>query len=865
MSINTTDIPPLTELVAEQKKDPTIVNPDSNFVVVTYWWGRGNDNSNIARPCLSFYETFATQISKYTLKYLTILYSKSVQDRGIVMKNNPELIVKNMPTHVSSMKSFVNMIKYFAKTYIDGLYADVNLLDNKDTSRFSKAKQIIEQMKRENTCPAEFNLLAKSNSEFQFQTKVDKIFRRAARLILETNAKSFIQIIRTKGALNLALKNYREGEDEQTKQDTLKLIKMIGEKGNQYVKEAKNNIKTKNTIIDAFGEVFENSSVIDVLNHYLRHRSSMKFQDMIARWEQTCAAANCNYLAVEYDYFSRNKLYQLAINAKPLFIKHALKLCQGRAVVYIDGDMFIRKYPKIFDMQNIDFMSRGWNIDPRSSYNIGTSIMFNPYKFETSGGIMYFSNSTESIKLMDMWIDESAKPSNSGKADDRILSIVFNAQKFLLNMTTIQLPIEYLWLTLDYDDRMLEHIYDWDKNEMDATIFIDHPECLTSEETAEGSGASSDRSPKLHKFLDSEEDDIPASEEFHEYFMFPSQEMADQFKPYHAYMSETQYIDDGNPILYEKKLVDRENKANNEYPMYITSYNKQYGKRQNIVNNNMNIAQNELNDTYWSREKGLQIIKTTFKDDKTILLCEGAIPGEEYTIPMIISLINRGYSVIYLPSTCKDKCYLSLVNDKRSNLELIFMPDIPKSESIFKPVVDMTQPIYFKQQSELSLLTKALAMYPSLEEFAYSFAIGNYQVMSRIRIGYVFKNKKNKPDANILSFCSSKTRSMITQQVTNPKSVIVAGGSIQYGAGISQDQINAYIEGQSFMYGAGLRNNKKVSKVVKIKRNTKKTTKSGTAKKWSAKYKRSINCKKPKGFSQKQYCKHGRKNTKRKH
>mgnify|MGYP004185181367 CR=1 FL=1 len=29
--------------------------------------------------------------------------------------------------------------------------------------------------------------------------------------------------------------------------------------------------------------------------------------------------------------------------------------------------------------------------------------------------------------------------------------------------------------------------------------------------------------------------------------------------------------------------------------------------------------------------------------------------------------------------------------------------------------------------------------------------------------------------------------------------------------------------------------------------------------KWSRKYKRSINCKNPKGFSQKQYCKYGRK------
>ena len=860
MSINTTDIPPLDQLVSDQKKAPTIVNPDSKFVVVTYWWGRGNDNQNIARPCVSFYENFATQISKYTQNYLNFMYSKETRKIVNMSKslNTPALIVQNMPKHVSSLRSFVDMVKYFSKVYIDGLYTDINLLDNKDPNRFTKATQIIEQMKRENTCPADFNLLATSKNEFRFQIKVYKIFTKVANLILQLNANTFIQIIRTKGTLDIMMKNYKEGDTERIREDALALIKTMGERGGQYVKEAKDNLKKKHNI-EAFGELFENYNIIDLLNHYLRHRSSMKFQDMIVRWEQACASANCNYLAVEYDYFSRNRLYQLAINAKPLFIKHALKLCNGRAVVYIDGDMFIRKYPNIFDMPNIDFMSRGWNIDPRSSYNIGTSIMFNPYKFETSGGIMYFSNSTESIKLMDMWIDESAKPSNSGKADDRILSIVFNAKKLLLNMTIIQLPIEYLWLTLDYDDRMMEHIYDWDKNEMDSTIFIDHPECLTSEETAEGAGASSDRSPKLHKFLDSEEEDIPVSEEFHEYFMFPSQEMANQFKTYHAYMSETQYIDDGNPILYERKLVDRQNKENNEYPMYITSYDKQYGKRQAIVDKNMKIVQDELNDTYWSRQKGQEIMKTNFSDEKTILLCEGIVPGEEYTIPMIIALLNRGYSVIYLPSSCRDSCYLSLVNDKRSNLELIFMPDLSKSESILKPVVDTTQPIYFKQQSEISLLTKALAMFPSLEEFTYSFALGNYQVMSRIRIGYVFK-KLGRPDANILSFCSSKPLSFTSNPTAKP--TLVSGGSRQYGGGITEDQIDAYIDGQKTMYGAGLRNKKQGSNILKIKHNTRKTTKPKTKKKWSAKYKRSIDCKNPKGFSQKQYCKYGRKRTK---
>lgn len=34
-----------------------------------------------------------------------------------------------------------------------------------------------------------------------------------------------------------------------------------------------------------------------------------------------------------------------------------------------------------------------------------------------------------------------------------------------------------------------------------------------------------------------------------------------------------------------------------------------------------------------------------------------------------------------------------------------------------------------------------------------------------------------------------------------------------------------------------------------------------TIKKWSRKYKLSINCKRPRGFSQRQYCKYGRRRT----
>jgi hypothetical protein len=58
------------------------------------------------------------------------------------------------------------------------------------------------------------------------------------------------------------------------------------------------------------------------------------------------------------------------------------------------------------------------------------------------------------------------------------------------------------------------------------------------------------------------------------------------------------------------------------------------------------------------------------------------------------------------------------------------------------------------------------------------------------------------------------------------------------------------------MKGGSMRKTSKMRKTRKT-RKTKKNIKGG---KWSRKYKRSINCKRPRGFSQKQYCKYGRKN-----
>ena len=52
---------------------------------------------------------------------------------------------------------------------------------------------------------------------------------------------------------------------------------------------------------------------------------------------------------------------------------------------------------------------------------------------------------------------------------------------------------------------------------------------------------------------------------------------------------------------------------------------------------------------------------------------------------------------------------------------------------------------------------------------------------------------------------------------------------------------------------------KTLKKRRKNKRKTRRKKRKKTRKKWSIKYKKSINCNNPKGFSQKQYCKYGRK------
>ena len=58
----------VSSIIGKSINPPIIVNKDSKFVVVTYWWGRGNLNANIARPCISYYEEIIQNGIKTVIK-----------------------------------------------------------------------------------------------------------------------------------------------------------------------------------------------------------------------------------------------------------------------------------------------------------------------------------------------------------------------------------------------------------------------------------------------------------------------------------------------------------------------------------------------------------------------------------------------------------------------------------------------------------------------------------------------------------------------------------------------------------------------------------------------------------------------------
>ena len=771
----------LNNIINTKEIHPNIINEASRFVIVTYWWGSGRQNQNTSRPCISFFEKIITQVQKLCIKALGS--TSNIKDR--------KKIYNNLKRTIIGLDDFKSIINKTAEAYNNMIYEHLGILPREENKDENASTQLT-NLKQENKVPADFEYKNKESAIRMFTIIMLEVVS-----IIKKDCISIFNANRVVVGLKDDFLSKGKEISPAEKDYYLRKIRDLNSKIQIQNATIKTQLNTKRNYTIPQLTKFNNMSIYEILHKEFRFLNPITFNEMIAKWEGECIKYGCNHMAVEYPEFAQPGGYQLAINAKPLFIRKALAAVQdsGRSVLYIDGDMFIRKYPKIFDLPEVDFMARGWWIDPRSSYQLEYSITYDPYTFETSGGTMMFSQSVESKQLISKWIEQASKSYQIGKADDRILSLVFNTYKFLCSMKIIQLPIEYLWLTLDYDERMLEYVYEYDKSKMTDSIIIEHPECLTSEDTATGGGAASNRTPKFYEFL--EENIEPVSEQFHEYMMFPTKDMVETFQSYLNYMSSAQYMNDGNDILVKKGLVSLTNPADNEQPLYITTYDNKFGNFKYAQDPDLTYNQvAEINMQRASKMSVDSLALVTMDNDKIIEINDfsNLMKEDDPTkynhakiISLIIRLLNDGKQVIYNPKSMpgyNEMYYALLLQDsaeKLQSMEFIFVPRFTdgataSSNYFFKPRIETNQAMMFRPSE---ILIKFLMMFLSLDDMSSYLNNGSYELMSRVRVGYLI-NKQKK--------------------------AVPVGASIKIGGGDGGDinaDIDLYNEGIDILYKGG--------------------------------------------------------------
>lgn len=447
--------------------------------------------------------------------------------------------------------------------------------------------------------------------------------------------------------------------------------------------------KNKNTQLPCPEDLSENEALV---------QNPITFNSMINIWKKHLRKAKCNYLAVEYPSFAKKGMYQKAINFKPQFILKALEACYPRAVLYIDGDMQISKYPHIFDIENIDFMSQGWNSDSRYHLAWEDDGCYFPYVFETSGGTMYFNNTIQAKILLRKWKESVQR--QPLKAEDRLISQIFNQQKMLLNTSTIQLPIEYLWLNQLYDDFSAKYKA---KNQ----IYITHPACLTGEERAFDDGAAKNRYPALYNKQVSDHvfcniKNMP----FYEYIFFPT-------KFYVRTMD--QYL----KIMHKDGWINRV-KYDNKYGAYNKIYETNIAKMKTI----------KIHDY-------TGVVHVCFKNNMSLRNVHN-VQRIADIIPTIIKYMRRGNNVIFVPEYATMRTITRV--KKFSTLDKVEFVCRNKNitENVYKKDytlnIDTSYPMFFNTNS--TVLLHLISMSSNFSKISYHFN-SSFIFPSRIRCKWI--------------------------------------------------------------------------------------------------------------------------------
>ena len=127
----------IKSIIDKTKDKPTIINPGSNFVVVTYWWGRGNNNKNTTRACGVFHEQFFDNV---ILMITKLLNSKSSDKHdqaviGLIKESLKDGMVGETTKYANARNAFLSLkpidqiLKKQAKVFYNMVKLDMKMTE----------------------------------------------------------------------------------------------------------------------------------------------------------------------------------------------------------------------------------------------------------------------------------------------------------------------------------------------------------------------------------------------------------------------------------------------------------------------------------------------------------------------------------------------------------------------------------------------------------------------------------------------------------------------------------------------------------------------------------------------------------------
>ena len=202
------------------------VNKNSNFVMCTYWWGSGNQNNNIARPCIDFYESFVDYIVKIIISIFTTLDDKSydkITGAEIIKLSNVKKFVKNMSK------------KYIAMIYENfGVENDYNALMSIEKTRKPKS----------------FNYKTLEEVQYAFYLIIG--------MILNITKDKIIKLVK----VNKNIKGLTESVKDKKQKINKHTSNLLFNQKTKLLADIKKILKTKQD----FKEEYYNMNIYDILN-----------------------------------------------------------------------------------------------------------------------------------------------------------------------------------------------------------------------------------------------------------------------------------------------------------------------------------------------------------------------------------------------------------------------------------------------------------------------------------------------------------------------------------------------------------------------------------------------------------------------